>query len=186
MTLQEIREEIDAIDLALRDLLLRRLDCSAAVAQSKMESGDTQVLRTDREAEVLGKLGEGVPEEKRLEYLAIVRKILETSRMYQYGLMYRQNPQSFEALVEDMGPRNESARVTIEVTRPDRPGSMAQILSMIGDHGYSMEKMVPVEGAGKRGEVTFELTIWGNLRERGMERLLCQLAGECIRLKIKE
>ena len=45
MTLEEARGRIDALDLEIRDLLMRRMDMSRAVAEYKKRSGDTAVYR---------------------------------------------------------------------------------------------------------------------------------------------
>ena len=81
MSLAEIRKEIDAIDPKIRALLMKRLDCSRRIAEAKNASGDLRIYRPDRENEILARLSEEVPEEKRAGYLAVVRKIMQTSRM---------------------------------------------------------------------------------------------------------
>ena len=87
MELTEIRNKIDALDEEIKALLLQRLACSKEVAEAKAEKGETEIYRADREEAILERLGNEVPEAVRREYLAIVRKIMETSRMYQYGLL---------------------------------------------------------------------------------------------------
>ena len=82
MKLDQVREKIDAIDPQIRSLLMERLDCSKMVAEAKQEAGETNIYRADREQAILKKLSQGVPEDRLPEYLAVVRKIMETSRMF--------------------------------------------------------------------------------------------------------
>ena len=39
--LEDIRTEIDAIDAQVRELIMRRMDCSAQVAAAKLAAGST-------------------------------------------------------------------------------------------------------------------------------------------------
>ena len=184
MTLEEIREEIDAIDLMARDLVMRRLDCSRMVSQAKAESGDTRVYRPERESSMLQKLAKGVPEERVDGYLAVVRKVIETSRMYQYGLQYERNPEVFTKLVKDLPPFGDTTTVSILMARPDQPGSMATILSMIGDYGFDLEALTTERAGEKQEEVDFIVTIRGNLQDKKMQQLMYQLSEECTHFQI--
>ena len=60
MTLEEIRNEIDAIDPKIRALLMKRFDCAYQVAEAKNRSGDLRVYRPDREDEILYDWNEGL------------------------------------------------------------------------------------------------------------------------------
>lgn len=203
MELAEIRTKIDETDREIRELLLKRMGYSHLVAEAKMESGDTTIYRADREASILETLGDTVDEELRSEYLSVVRKVMETSRMYQYGLIFDWTPQAFESvkgheLIDARGDKPTTS-VTVRLSREDRPNAMSAILSMIGDYGYNMDRMVPVTNATdeasdtshasgasekKGGMVTFDLTILGNLTETSMQKLMFQLNGECLDFEI--
>ena len=160
MRLEEIRAKIDTLDEEIKALLLERLACSREVASAKAEQG------------------EEVPEEIRREYLAIVRKIMETSRMYQYGLLYDWMPERFQALFAGVPYEIPGQRVKLLLTRPNRPNAMSSILSMVGDYGYNMEKMELLSYSEDRESVRFLLTVRGDLSERHMQKLMVQLAGE--------
>ena len=197
LTLEEVRELIDAIDTEIRELIMKRLDCSEMVAAAKIASGDLTIYRADRENAILDRLGEGIPEERRAGYLAVVRKIMETSRMYQYGIFFEQCRDLVEPLLRDPkivsdDPTAEGAQVRLKLSRPDRPNAMSSILSMIGDYGYNMERMEltgydhsNVNDDGNDNDnngipkVHFELTIRGSLAERNMQKLMLQLSMEC-------
>lgn len=177
-TLSEVRAQIDAIDPQIRELLMKRLDLSYHVAQAKKDSGDITIYRADREEEILKRLGRDVPEERRAGYLAVVRKIMETSRMYQYGLLYDWVGGLFDPLIEGMSIPESCTRVRLRLTRPNRPNAMSSILSMVGDYGYNMELMNLIGEDQKDHSVTFELTILGDLNDTHMKKLMFQLSME--------
>ena len=184
MTLAEIRREIDAIDPQIKKLLMDRLDCSRMVAQAKKESGDLTIFRADREEELLRRLGEDVPEERKAGYLAVVRKIMETSRMYQYGLLFDWIEGLFTPLAEGLEIRPDCTHIRIRLTRLDRPNAMSSILSMVGDYGCNMERMELIKEDPEAGTVTFELTIRADLNERHIQKLMFQLSMESGDFKI--
>ena len=178
MTLEEIRCQIDSIDAEIRDLIMKRLDCSRNVAMAKQASGNLVIYRENREAEILERLGQGVPEDRKAEYLAVVKKIMETSRMYQYGLLYDWNNGLFSERFGEIDIPAEASHIRFSLTRPNQPNSMAQILSMIGDYGCNTELMELVGEDKAKGTVTFTLTIMGNLNEEHMKKLMYQLSME--------
>lgn len=197
MTLEEIRAQIDRIDPKIRELIMQRLDCSREVALAKQASGDITIYRADREEALLSRLGEGVPEDRKAGYLAVVRKIMETSRMYQYGILFDRIDGLVDPLFEGVALQPGAERVRVRLSRPDRPNAMASILSMIGDYGYNMEAMQQVgeisgrpeeDISGRPGEdmVAFELTIRGNPGDRNMQKLLFQLSMESSDFQILE
>jgi chorismate mutase len=181
--LSGIRARIDAIDPQIRELLMQRMDCSRDVAHAKLEAGETTIYRADREEAILKRLGEGVPDERLAGYLAVVRKIMEASRMYQYGLMYEALGDPFSPLAKGLDVKPGMTWVKVRFTRPDTPGSMASILGMIGDYGFNMERMEQLEPE-EAGTAAFELTIRGDLSELRMKRLMFQLSRECGNFKI--
>ena len=185
MTLEEIRCQIDIIDTEIRELIMKRLDCSRNVAMAKQASGNLVIYRADRETEILEKLSQGVPEDRKAEYLAVVKKIMETSRMYQYGLLYDWNDGLFSERFGDIDIPADPSHIRFSLTRPNQPSSMAQILSMIGDYGCNMELMELIGEDKKKGTVTFTLTILGDLNEAHMKKLMYQLSMECQDLAIE-
>ena len=178
MTLEEVRCQIDSIDAEIRELIMKRLDCSRNVAMAKQASGNLVIYREDREAEILERLGQVVPEDRKAEYLAVVKKIMETSRMYQYGLLYDWNDGLFSERFGEIDISTEASHIRFTLTRPNQPNSMAQILSMIGDYGYNTELMELVGEDKENVTVTFTLTILGNLNEAHMKKLMHQLSME--------
>lgn len=184
MDLKEARAQIDTIDPKLKELLMKRLDCSYQVAEAKNEAGEMSIYRADREAEILERLSKGVPKDRLDEYLAVVRKIMEVSRMYQYGLLFDWNPDAFSKISEGVEIPKDCKSVKIRVKRGDYPNAMSSILSMIGDYGYNMDRMELIEENGEDHTVTFELTIRGDLNRKSMQVLMFQLSGECLEFQI--
>ena len=178
MTLSEVRERIDQIDPQIRELLMQRMDCSVQVVEAKLAAGETTIFRADREADILKRLGETVPEDRRAEYLSVVRKVMEASRMYQYGLMYDRLEDPFASLSRGLVIPEKVSRVRVRLTRDDRPNAMSAILSMIGDYGYDMERMELVSEKKETKKVTFELQMIGDLNETHMKKLMFQLSKE--------
>lgn len=178
MTLEEVRHQIDSIDAEIRELIMKRLDCSRNVAMAKQASGNLVIYRADREAEILERLGQGVPEDRKAEYLAVVKKIMETSRMYQYGLIYEWNDGLSSKHFGNIDIPTEASHIRFTFTRPNQPNSISQILSMIGDYGCNAEFMELVGEDEEKGTVTFTLTILGNLNNVHMRKLMYQLSME--------
>ena len=176
MTLEECRKNIDAIDPQIRQLLMKRVDCAYCVAQAKQAAGETNVYRADREAAILERLGAEVPEDRRAGYLAVVRKVMETSRMYQYGLLYDWNEGIFDSIAGSSLIQGKTSSVKVHLTRQNRPNAMSSILAMIGDYGYNMSRMELMKETEEK--VTFELTILGDATLIPMKKLLFQLSKE--------
>lgn len=184
MSLDDIRKDIDGIDFKVRELLMQRMDCSARVVGEKIADGNFIIYRADREEAILEKLGKGIPESRKAGYLAVVRKITETSRMYQYGILYEARPELFEKLLQGIDVPAHSAAITVVLTRPNIPNAMSSILSMIGDYGYNMDEMKLLHYSDDASEVTFELTLLGDIADERLKKLLFQLSMESVGFKI--
>ena len=184
--LDEIRNDIDTIDRQIRDLIMQRLECSREVVASKINSGNYVIYRADREEAILEKLGAGVPEEKKPGYLSLVRKVTETSRMFQYGILFEKEPGLFQSLMAGHSiPENASA-VKLRLVRPNIPNAMSSILSMIGDYGYNMDRMTLIRYHDENSAVEFELDILGDLHAVPMQKLMLQLSMENQEFRILE
>jgi chorismate mutase len=184
--MEEVRKEIDSIDRQIQELLMKRLDCSYQVAQLKKASGDRTIYRADREQEILEHLGKAVGPDRRKEYLAVIRKIMETSRMYQYGLLYDWSDDMFSPLVQHVTIPAISKRIRLILTRKNQPNAMSSILSMIGDYGYNMDRMHLLEDNKENNTVTFELIVLGNIHETNIQKLMVQLSMESMNFQIIE
>ena len=185
-SLDEIRVEIDSIDEQIQQILMKRLDCSTEVVQAKIRDKNYVINRPDRESAMLERLGKDIPKERRSGYLAVVRKITETSRMYQYGILFEQVPELFAAISAGIDLTVETNTITVQMKRPNLPNSMSAILSMIGDYGFDMERMQLLGYSENRSMASFELTIRGDISQIHMQKLLLQLSMESEEFKITD
>lgn len=84
MTLGNLRNEIDKIDLEIKELFQRRMEISVKVAENKAITGD-KILKPEREKEIIQRLSEGMDESIRTLYISFIKKIMEVSRSRQYS-----------------------------------------------------------------------------------------------------
>jgi chorismate mutase len=188
MTLEEARKQIDAIDPQIRELLMKRFDCGYQVANAKFADHSTTVFRADREAAILAKLGKDVPDERRAQYLAVVKKIMEANRMYQYGLLYEWNGEEavFTPLAKNITIIPGGTLVNVRLTRADQPNGISTILGMIGDYGYNLEAIELTARDKEKQTATFDITIQGDLSQVHMKKLMFQLSRESEDFQILE
>jgi len=86
MTLDDLRNEIDAIDDELAALLARRMALAARVAASKRATG-ASVLQPDRERAILARLGEGLDTQYLPALETVYAAVFRASREYQAAIM---------------------------------------------------------------------------------------------------
>lgn len=180
MTLAEIRKEIDKIDPQIKELFLQRMEVAKHVAEVKYASGD-EIYKADREAEIISRLTADVAPELKMEYTALVKKIMEVARKYEYGLIYDWNPDVITELVKD-AQESQNGYVKVRLVRPNQVNSMAAILSMIGDYGFQMKQITLLEKT--EDSVEFELVICGDINKEEMKKLIYQLSKESKDFKV--
>ncbi len=88
MTLDEIRIQIDSVDQEIRELFIRRMRLAEQVARVKAETEDT-IYKPDREKAIIENRSQGMEEDLKMEYRALLKRVMEVSRKYQYGLTLR-------------------------------------------------------------------------------------------------
>lgn len=86
MNLSDIRVNIDRVDQEIRKLFLERMGLSEQVVTVKAQNAD-KIFKPDREREIIKNNSEGLPEIYVREYQAMIKRIMEVSRKYQYGRM---------------------------------------------------------------------------------------------------
>lgn len=84
MDLSEVRVNIDRVDNEIKKLFEERMHLSDAVARCKAETED-EIYKPDREAAIIERLTTGVDPSIKREYIALIKRIMEVSRKYQYG-----------------------------------------------------------------------------------------------------
>lgn len=175
--MQEIRARIDSIDKQIKELLNARMACSYEIARSKHEAGTTSVYCPEREKAIYEKLGEGVPDNLKVGYLSIVRAIIETSRMYQYGLLYDWNENVFQEIKGYELADQQGNTIAVRLSRRNEPNTMSSLLRMIGDYGFDMRTMQLAEE--REDAVVFDLTFNADPQTDHTRKLLFQLSKEC-------
>ena len=167
---------------------MRRMDCSAQVAAAKLAAGSTEVFRPDREASMLDHHGALVPKERRAGYRAALRRVVEASRSYQYGIMYAQlgdaatcgQLSGAELLV------GRGQLVELELGCPGTAASLATLLGMVAEHGVGLagiEQLSTACGAGESA-VRYRLTLAADAADPALRKLLWQLSKESLDLRI--
>ena len=84
MTLEEVRKQIDVVDKQIKSLFKERMILADQVARVKAESEDA-IYKPDREEAIITKLTGDVDDSIKKEYTALIKRIMEVSRKYQYG-----------------------------------------------------------------------------------------------------
>lgn len=84
MTLEEVRRNIDRVDGEIKRLFKERMELADNVARVKAETGDV-IYKPDREEVIINTLTADVDDNIKREYTALIKRIMEVSRKYQYG-----------------------------------------------------------------------------------------------------
>ena len=84
MTLEEVRVNIDRVDAEIKKLFARRMELADNVARVKAETKD-DIFKPEREVAIINNLTQDVGENIKKEYIALIKRIMEISRKYQYG-----------------------------------------------------------------------------------------------------
>ncbi len=84
MNLDEVRAGIDRVDKQIKELFIERMMLADNVARIKAETSD-EIYKPDREEAVIRKNTAGIDASLEKEYTALIKRIMEVSRKYQYG-----------------------------------------------------------------------------------------------------
>lgn len=84
MTLAEVRENIDRVDKQIKTLFQERMILADNVARVKAETED-DIYKPDREELIINNLTGDIDDSIKMEYTALIKRIMEISRKYQYG-----------------------------------------------------------------------------------------------------
>lgn len=84
MTLSEVRCDIDRVDKEIKKLFEERMMLADSVARIKAETED-DIYKPDREELIISRLTGDVDGSIKMEYTALIKRIMEISRKYQYG-----------------------------------------------------------------------------------------------------
>lgn len=84
MTLDDVRVNIDRVDKQIKELFQERMELADQVACVKAQTGDN-IFKPDREVKIISNLTEDIEPGIKREYVALLKRIMEVSRKYQYG-----------------------------------------------------------------------------------------------------
>ena len=186
MQLEEIRKTIDAIDPRIRELIMQRMDASLEVAAAKHEAGSPEVWRPDREKEILDRLGEGVPAERRSGYEAVVRTVMAASRVYQYGLLLEWDPELFRERFGDPPMPSVICGLRLQIILENRPEALRSILGLTEVFGLVPTCVETVRRDQNAGMITVHLSLRGDLQAEETKTLLFALSSEGSGLAVLE
>lgn len=176
MTLDEIRAEIDSIDIAMKQLFVKRMECARHVAQVKAASGG-EVFVPERERTMIEQRSADIDTGIREEYVTFLRHLMSVCRRYEYGFLEEMQEQiltnALEAAALSADTRHSKAEIEFcldyEASDLNLFINMAK-LNQVGICGMHLELK------GKKQKIT--MTLDGNVKDDGMKRLLCQIGKE--------
>lgn len=91
MTLENLRNQIDAVDTKLTDLFVERMNLSKAISQEKKQASSA-VLNTAREKEILAKISKQAGDDLDGYARILYNTIFDISRSYQGRFIYTDSP----------------------------------------------------------------------------------------------
>lgn len=86
--LDSVRKEIDTVDSDIKSCFESRMRLAKSVATIKSETNDA-IFKPEREREIIEKQTEEVDAEIKSEYTALIKRIMQLSRKYQYKTTMR-------------------------------------------------------------------------------------------------
>lgn len=167
MDLDQIRQEIDRVDSALRDLFLQRMNFSRQVIESKKKTG-AAVYAPEREREVIAARADGVSDEHILECKAFFRQVMGISRTRQYA-----------GIAEDAdrlrGLPVNTGEIRIRFLCKKESANLAACLNAAAMAGLVTEAM-RAEDAG--GQIDCEIRLSGDFSSRWAKAAVLQILEE--------
>ena len=97
--IEEVRQDINAIDHEILQLFLKRMKCAEEICDYKIEHGG-KVLVPERETELLNTMLQEIPDNLKLEYSSLLRTTTRISRKHQYCRMLESQPERFELNIQ--------------------------------------------------------------------------------------
>lgn len=172
MPLSKVRVEIDALDKKIKELFCQRMQLSERVAQVKIATND-KVYKPDREVSMIAAQSADVDPSIRMEYRAVVKRIIEVSRKYQYGrILDAGKGPDFDLTMA----KPEHTRTRIQFTCPNKCGMLSTLITAISDYGINISDLCTEKNAD--GRLLFTVELEANLLARETQALLFQLMSE--------
>lgn len=174
MGLDEVRREIDLVDMQMKELFLKRMKLSGQVIAAKKQTGGA-VYVPQREVEIIEKRSEGIDEDKLPEYQTFIKQVMNISRTYQYSKI-ADDAQEIAKLPEGTGTitlrvfsRKGSMQLffvldafvlaglmpeDLEVSEQTQEGTVYQI-RLVGDFGKALAKGAILQSFRELEQVQF-------------------------------
>ena len=176
--IDQIRREIDQQDAQIRDCLCARMELSLRMAECKRTRGERTVYRPEREAEILQRQCETVPDAQKAALAAAMRGIMGASRMLQYDRMSLWYPETVDSLLASVpipaDPSGFRVRMALDAQQ------LAALLNAARDRGLDVTALC-FEPDGK-ATASFS----GNVLKASVRSFLYQLAAESRELTVTE
>lgn len=185
MTLDEVRVQIDAIDVQMKLLFLERMECSKHVAEAKIASGSDSVFVLERELAIIEKRASDVNEEIYDEYVDFLRHLMSVSRRYQYGLMKDLQEKVLTAELEKAGlnENTDHTQVKIGFSCDKKASDLNLFINMMKLNKVEINEMKLNTEADRQNLI---MVLDGNIKDTCMRQLLCQIAKESEEFRIIE
>ena len=153
MKLEDVRESIDAVDQKIRSLFIERMKLAGEVARIKAETGDS-IYKPDREKQIIKQQSRDMDPDLLMEYRALLRRIMEISRKYQYGRTLELR-ECYPFHPEDAAPEISRMAMTGKEMHlcPFCPGGQVITAADYGQMGEWIRSGYVDAGAGVIGEV---------------------------------
>lgn len=185
MNLDEIRANIDRVDAQMKPLFLRRMECAGLVAEAKAAMGSDRVFVLERELAIIEKRAADVGEEVYEEYTTFLRHLMSVSRRYQYGILTGLQDEVLQEELEkaglDMQAEHTQVKIGFECTKTASDLNLFLNMAKLNQVTVDELNLVTQDGIQK-----VEMLLDGNVKERNVKRLLCQIAKESIKFRIIE
>lgn len=179
--LDQIRKDIDAVDTKIKELFLKRMECSRRVAETKAITGG-DVFAPDREKQIIEKRAADV-EEVYDEYVTFLKILMSISRRYQYGILTNMQDAVLQNALSEAGFSEEQPhnQVTVTFSCVKGQNEVNLFLNMVVLNDVPLKNM-KVEVKENIQHVT--MTLSGTWKEKNMRQLLCQVAKEAMDFSI--
>ncbi|MCQ2492412.1 MAG: chorismate mutase [Lachnospiraceae bacterium] len=184
MDLNKIRQDIDRVDSSIKPLFIERMACGKNVALAKAESKGN-VYVPEREQQVVANRAKDVSLDIHDEYVAFLLHLMSLCRRYEYGILTDMQEETLaDALAKtDYSIQTPHNKVAVAFDTREDAGSIQLVMNMIALNSIRIEQL----SLNSEGPVShINCTLLGNVNEKNMKLLLCQLAKETQDFKIKE
>lgn len=182
MDLTEARAGIDRVDREMRRLFTERMAIAGEIARIKAETDDA-IYKPDREQEIIKRQTGNIEPGLQMEYKAFIRRVMEISRKYQYGLTVELKDMEEEGL--SVPPEHD--RILLMFTCAGKCNDLGKILTMISDYGIVVTEIsaMPFPENGSHN-YRFFVELAADADRKTIRTLLYQLSRETETLKILE